>query len=232
MKLFKNTAMVCAVAGLGACSTTAPVAPAPSFTPVITGTAQVDAGGAYSVTQNGSTEVLGRPNGTLTGTSFDAFVASVSGMYGVGYHTTEVTAVAGMHSSVPRATYAGISGTLSTTVPTPPSGTTVSGTFVGRYNASYYRAGTTNRTWWSHGAFTTHVNFSTGALTGSGTGSSGGNLTVSGTLEGAQCNGTANFTALDFPGATNVPMTGGFYGTNDVVGIFQSTQVAGAFYGQ
>ncbi len=223
MNFFKNTTMIITAVGLGACSTTTPVA-SPAFTPSISSTAQVDASRIYSVTQNGATKVLGTPDGSLLGTQFDDWSTT---SLGVAYSTADVTAIGGMEVNAPRATYAGISGNLSTTVPT-----TASGTYNGQFNASYYRGGTSNQTWWSGGSFTANVDFTNGALTGSGTGNSGGNLTVAGTLEGAQFNGTANFTATDFPGATNVPMTGGFYGANDVVGIFQNGQVAGVFYAQ
>jgi hypothetical protein len=222
----RNVAMAVSMATLAACSSTTST-PTP-FTPAISGTAQVDASGNISVTQNGATRTPGTTGISIGGTPFYAFVSS---SFGVAYHTADVTAVAGRDSATPNATYAGISGTLSTTVPT-----TGFGTYTGDFNMSYHRGGTTNSNWWAHGAFTTYVDFNAGTLAGSGTGatgtgSAGSNLTVSGTLQGAQFNGSAYFTAPDFAGATGVPMTGGIYGTNTVAGIIQNANVAGVFYG-
>lgn len=234
MTMIRNTAFVLTSVVLGACSSTStPVA----FTPSIDQTASVDPSGSYSVTQvnvtaGGLTETvtksLGPANATLSGTAFLAFTAT---SFGVAYKTADVLAIAGMDQAAPRATYAGISGTPSTTVPT--SG---SGTYNGNFNMSYYRGGTTNSTWWAHGAFTTTVDFNAGTLSGSGVGAAGGSagasLSVTGNLNGVHFNGTADFTAPDFAGATNVPMTGGFYGANTVAGILQNGEVAGVFYGQ
>lgn len=220
MTIIRNCVLVVSTAVLGACST----AP-PAFAPAISGTAQVDASNSYSVTQNGITKTLGLVDVSIVGTSFLGFTTT---SLGVVYKTADVLAIAGKDIAGPSyTTYAGISGTPSTTVPT-----TASGTYTGRFNVSFYRGGTLNQTYWSGGPFTTNVDFDTGTLTGSGTGGVNGNLTVTGTLSGAYFNGTADFTALEFAGATNVPMTGGFYGANDVVGILQDGQVAGVFYGQ
>ena len=203
---------------LGACSS-APTA----FIPAISGSSQKTAAG-YSITQNGTTTAF-TTEGSLAHGNLLYWTSGSS--TGFGYSTADVTAAVDISNTAPYGTSAGIIGNLSTTVPT-----TGSGSYLGDFGVVYYRGGTINAAYWSIGAFTTNVDFNAGTLAGSGTESAGGTLTVSGALQGAQFNGTADFTALDFAGATNVPMTGGFYGANTVEGILQNGAIAGLFTGQ
>jgi hypothetical protein len=214
------------MATLAACSsTTATVGTPPTFTPSISGTAQKDARGLYSVTQNGVTRTLGSGH-AIASRQIQYINAPASFSYV--YDSAAVTAVGGMDRTAPNTNYAGISGTRSATVPT--SGT---GTYHGDFGVTYYNS-VTNKPNGTYGAFTTNVDFSAGTLSGSGTGVNSSQLTVSGTLQGAQFNGTANFSVTTFTGnGTNVPMTGGFYGAgNTVAGIVQNADIAGVFWGQ
>jgi hypothetical protein len=225
---FRYITMGLSMATLAACSSTTPtVGTPPVFTPAISGTAQKDASGNYSVTQNGTTRALGPFFGSTTG----AFIYTSSPSFrNTIYDTADTLAIVGLDKTAPHATFASIGGTLSTTVPT-----TGTGTYSGYFTMNYFKGGTTNSLYDAAGAFTTNVDFNAGTLTGTGTGgitSAGASLTVSGNLQGAEFNGTANFTAPDLVGtSTNVPVTGGFYGANTVVGIVQNADIAGVFYG-
>jgi hypothetical protein len=227
--------MAVLMAALGACSSTTPaptVGTPPSFTPAISGTAQKDASGNYFVTQNGVVRALGKDYGVPYFSGSALTSATNSAYFDVLYATADVFVVAGQTQAVQWNVFAGINGTLSTTVPTTGSATA----YTGEFGVIYTNGSTTPL---AHGAFTTTVNFNAGTLTGTGTdttgtlGSLGAQLTVNGNLQGAQFNGTATFTATGLVGSgTNVPVTGGFYGAgNTVAGIVQNADITGVFYG-
>jgi hypothetical protein len=142
------------------------------------------------------------------------------------YENADVIAIAIMDVATSE-TIVGLSGTSSTNVPV--SGSAV---FTGDFSSVYYRGGATNNAWNVTGAFTTSVNFSSGSVSGSGTGSYNSSLDVNGTVDGTSFNGTATFSATEYTGTATVPMTGGFYGTQTVAGIYQGSDTAGVFWGQ
>ena len=218
MHLFKNLSLICLAGVLGACST------ATTFTPAVSGSAGATGGGTYAVTQNGVTRALPAPGGTASGTSIQFW--GPSDQKGHMYENADVVAIAIM-DVVTDETFAGISGTPSTNVPV--SG---SGVFTGDFSSVYYRGGTTNNAWNATGAFTTSVSFSSGSVTGSGTGTFNSSLDVNGTIDGTNFNGTATFAATEYTGAATVPMTGGFYGVSTVAGIYQGADTTGVFWGQ
>jgi hypothetical protein len=186
------------------------------------------ANGSYSLTQNGVTRAIGVKNGNFVGFSLGR--TSNAAYSAVSYETADVFAVAGMDVATPHATFAGITGTPSTTVPS-----TGNATYTGEFGMEYRDASTEQL---ALGRFTTTVNFNAGTLTGTGTDNTltitdGAQLTVNGTLHGAEFNGTATFTGYGLTGTgTNVPVTGGFYGANTVAGIVQNSDIAGVFWGQ
>jgi len=199
----------------------------PTFTPVIDGTVQNTGGGTYLVTQNGSTRALGAPDGTNAGIGLDFWNGLTGPEKGYKLETADVLAIAGMDTGT-HATFADISGTPSTTLPT--GGTA---TYAGYYSATYFRQGGVNAAWNSYGTLVTTVDFDAATLTGVGTDTSGysSNLAIAGNLTGTQFNGTAQFSAVDSGGTSTVPLTGGFYGSNTMAGIFQGATVAGVIYG-
>ncbi len=207
-----------AAGALAACSSTSTPT---TIVPAVEGSAQ-NAGGSYSVTQ--PIEITGTP--AVTGDGFLAWGGGVGNSHkGYAYESADVVAIAAMDVSTD-VTVAGISGTAATNVPT--SGT---GVYAGGFSGTYLRGGGTNAPWNVRGAFTTNVDFATGAVTGSGTGSGSSTLSVTGTASGAQFNGTATFTALEYGGSITAPLTGGLYGTNTLAGIYQGPEVTGIIWG-
>ena len=205
----------------GCMNTTAPT-PAPTpFTPAVNGTAQYS-GGTYSVTQGGITRTFAAP--AATGNGFLVW-NGLGNEHGYLFENADVLAIAAMDTATEE-TIAGISGTAAASLPT--SG---SATYAGGFSATYYRSGATNDSWNARGAFSTDVDFATGAVTGSGTGSANSSLSITGEISGTSFNGTAQFSADEYTGAATVPLTGGFFGTNTLAGVYQGSRVTGIIYG-
>lgn len=219
MNTFRNISIVAVLGALAACSSaTTP------FTPALDGTAQ-NLGGNYSVTQNGTTVSIAS---TLSGSTFygmRAWISSSNPHKGFVYDTSDVLAIA-VIDATSGATGAGINGVAAASVPT--SGVA---SYVGGYSGTYWND-LHNLAWNAGGAITTNVDFASGAVTGSGSGTESSSLSVTGTVSGTQFNGTATFAAAGYNGAAQAPMTGGFYGTNTMAGIYRNTDVAGIIWGQ
>ena len=222
MKLFKNTAMICAAGVLSGCAASAPQ----PFTPAIAGSA-ANTAGSYSITQNSVTRALGTPDGTASGGSNLQYWNGNDGRANKGYvfENTDVI-VAGTMDKTTHIATAGMSGTPYSSVL--PSATA---SYTGEYSATFYR-NSLNSVRISLGSFNTQINFGSGVVSGSGTGSANGSLAIQGTVSGVKFNGTAQFTGDGYAGAASVPMTGGVYGAGTVAGIYQGDDVVGVFYGQ
>ncbi len=219
MIVLKKIALTCAVGTLAACSS----ASDPAFVPAVSGSA-ANTAGAYSVTQNGVTRIQSGVGGTI-GTDLRFWGGALGTNKAFAYENATVLAIAGMEAGS-NITYAGLTGTAASSVP-------ISGTaaYAGEFTATYYRGGGTNEPWNVYGDLTTNVDFGSGLLAGSGTGTANSSLSVSGTISGVNFNGVAMFDADDTSGPAVVPLTGGFYGTGTLAGIYQGTSVSGLFYG-
>ncbi len=179
----------------------------------------------YYVSEGSNNTVLGPPSGYLSGEKLSYWTSGRSTTAGYMYSNGSVRTIAGM--KVSGATFAGISGTPAIGLPT--SGTATSN---GAFSGTYFRYGSYYRGVNSQGYLTTNVDFSNGTLQGSGTGTFGSRLQTNGTIIGGKFNGTASFSALESGGQTVAPMTGGFFGSNTMAGIYKGGTVAGVFFGQ
>ncbi len=221
MIVLKKVTLICAVGTLAACSSASD--PAPAFTPAISGSAANPAG-VYSVTQNGVTRMQTGGGGSV-GSALRFWGGGGGTNKAYAYESADVLVISGMEAGS-NATYAGLTGTAASSVPT--SGVAA---YVGEFTGTYYRGGAINGPWNVNGNLTTNVDFGSGLLAGNGTGDASSTLSVSGTISGTNFNGVALFDAIDTSGPAVVPMTGGFYGTNTLAGIYQGTSVSGLFYG-
>jgi hypothetical protein len=217
MSLLSKALLGCAAGALAACSST-------TATPILTpGSAAAAAGGNYTLTQDGVTRTLPAPSGTA-GLGLNYWnLASVKGYK---YENADVVAIAVMDRTT-NDTFTGISGTAAASVPT--SGSAL---YTGDFSATYYRGGTINLPWSASGGFSTLVNFGSGAVTGSGSGSYSTNLSLDGTVSGTSITGTATFSGVDYTGEATVPMAGGFYGAGTIAGVYQGNRLTGVFWGQ
>lgn len=222
MKVLKHLTMLCAAGALGACSTVTPTIP---FVPLVSGIATANADGTYTIVENGTTRELpaSRTSPATDAVSLE-FWFNVNEQ-GYTYTSADVTAVAVMDEST-NITHAGISGTAAASVPT--SGFA---TYTGAYSATYFRGGLINGPQNARGILTTDVDFGAGTLAGVSAPSIYSSLTVSGTISGTNFNGTANFSGTEYTGPATADLSGGFYGTNTLAGIYQSATVTGLIWG-
>lgn len=120
------------------------------------------------------------------------------------YASASVTAVGGIHNNT---VFSGITGTLGT-IPT-----TGSATYTGRYAVNTQSSS-------NSAPITMSVDYAGGTVS-----STGSALTVNGTISGSTVSGT-----VGFAGKT-APLTGGFYGTNELAGAFSGNDIGGVVYG-
>ncbi len=153
-----------------------------------------------------------------------AWISSAGPHKGYVYDSSDVLAISVMDTAT-HETIAGINGNAAASVPT--SGVA---SYAGGYSGTFVRAGIGDARN-ANGSFTTNVNFGSHAIIGSGTGTEGSSLSITGTVSGVQFNGTATYASTDYSGVATAPLTGGFYGTNTIAGIYQNTDVAGIIWG-
>ncbi len=202
MYLVKSSFALSVAALVGACST-----------PAIT-----SSGGDYTITQNGSSVTTAGGVSNLTGglqswnnPDVRAYVQDEA----------DFTAVAAVDRTDSNKQFSVITGTAAASVPT--SGVA---TYTGRYGVIRTTAAHGGTPWGWVGTQTSSVNFGTGAIVGSG-GADG--FAYNATISGTSISGTASFTG---DGAVTAPITGGFYGTNTLAGVFtDGSTVSGLFYG-
>jgi len=217
MNTLQKTPLLLVAGALAACSS-APT----SFTPAVEGTAQ-NLGGTYSVTQNGTTTpITTAPSATIFN-GMIAWTSAAAPHKGYAYDSSDVLAISVMDTTT-HETFAGINGIAAASVPT--SG---AASYAGGYSGTFLRAGIGARN--ADGSFTTNVDFGSGAIIGSGTGTQGSSLSITGTVSGVQFNGTATYASTNFGGVASAPLTGGFYGTNTMAGVYQNTDVSGIIWG-
>jgi len=216
VNILKITPVFFAAGALAACSAT-------SYVPGVAG----NAGGTYSVTQNGTTTTLPAPGATLSN-GMQVWDGTAGSYKGYAYDSADVVAIALMDTAS-HATSTGISGTASTSVPL-----TSTATYTGGFSADYYSTNKVNYVRNVDGTFTSNVDFGAGTFSGNGVSIGVYNnptLSVSGTITGAEINGTATFAGSGYTGSATAPLTGGFYGTNTLAGVFQNATVAGLIWG-
>lgn len=216
MNILKITPFFMAAATLAACSST-------SYAPGVAG----NAGGSYSVTQSGTTTTLPAPGATLSN-GLLVWDGTAGSHKGYAYDSADVVAIALMDTAS-HATTTGISGTASTSVPL-----TGTATYTGGFSADYYSTNKVNYVRNVSGTFITNVDFGAGTLSGNGVSIGVYNnptLSVSGTISGADISGTATFAGSGYTGSATAPLTGGFYGTNTLAGVYQNATVAGLIWG-
>lgn len=220
MIILRNIALLCASSTLVACATTTVPVPDP-FDPAVSGTAG-EAAGVYSVTQDGTTTTLpGASNGSVNGMLYWDTALDIEGW---AYDDGDALAISGRNKSTGD-NFAGISGTLAASI-----ATTGMATYAGGFGFNYDNGTAENA--WGWGAFSTDVDFGSGEVSGTGTGANVSSLTISGDIEGMQFNGVAVVDATGLVGGSAIiPMTGGFYGTDTIAGIYQSDEIAGQFHG-
>ncbi len=221
MKALQKFSLFGAAAALAACSSTA----IPTLTP---GVSQ-NAGGTYSVVQDGATITLA--NGpSVTGNGFSVWGGAGGDSHkAYVFENADVLAIGGM-DVVTFETIAGISGTPSAGVPV-----IGAASYVGGYSGTYYKdGGVAGEAWNVRGSFTTDVDFAARTFSGTGTGASNSSLTVNGTVSGVSISGTAVFAADDYSGAASAPLSGGFYGAGaaTLASVYQGDAVAGVIWGQ
>ena len=191
------------------------------------GSAQNAAGsytaGDYSVTQNGTTIALGAT--TTASRGFGQWYGfSPETHEGYVYENADVIAVAVMDEAT-NATVAGMTGTPVASVPT--SGTA---SYTGNYGVTFVNS-TTLTPKNMYGTLISTVDFATGDVTGVGTGVRRSQLTYSASIAGTTFSGTAQFSAERYAGTDPIPLIGGFYSTNELVGVLPDDGIAGVFYG-
>jgi len=209
MKLFRFAAILMAGAALSACSSaqsggTGGPAVVPTRTNIGGQTSHV--GTTYAATQVG-----GAP-GTLSGITVAKSTINGQPMWLntgaqtsiAGYESANVLAIGGFNNN---ALIKGVSGVLTTT---PLTGTA---TYTGRYSQ-------TTPTSVNSGALSIDVNFAANTFADTTAG-----VSVSGTISGTQFTGTYT------RGGLSAPLAGGFFGTNEMVGAFGNSTVAGVIYG-
>ena len=220
MNILQKTPLLLAAGALAACGAS----------PYVPGTAQ-NSGGAYSVTQSGATIALPAPGGVLVN-GMSVWDGTTGTHKGYVYENADVVAIAVMDSAT-QATTAGISGTAAASVPT-----TGSATYTGGFSGEYYRQQTGKPSYVRNltGPLTTNVNFAAGTLSGQGVAAGTFNtptLSISGTISGTEISGTATIAgASEFTGSGTAPLSGGFYGTNTLAGVYQSSNFTGVIWGQ
>ena len=218
MNILHKTPLLLAAGALAACSSAST-----SFTPAVDGTAQ-NLGGIYSITQNGTTTRIPAAQNPTIFNGMTAWTSSGGPHKGYVYDSSDVLAISVMDMAT-NETIAGISGIAATSVPT--SG---AASYTGGFSSTYVRADV-GGVWNADGSFTTNVDFGSGAIIGSGTGATGSSLSVTGTVSGVQFNGTATYASTGYTGVATAPLTGGFYGTNTMAGVYQNADVAGIIWG-
>lgn len=223
MNLLRIMTFTFAAGALAACSSTA--VPTTPFVPLVSGSATANADGTYTITQSGTTITLSVPSTTPAASALGLRYWNDPSAAGYVYDGADVTAVAIMNPTS-FATLAGLSGTAASSVPT--SG---SAAYTGAFSATYFRGGVVNLPWLVRGAMTTNVDFGSGTLSGTATGNDSSSLTVYGVISGTQFNGLAAFSGLESTGSPAADLSGGFYGSNTLAGIFQNADVAGIIWG-
>ena len=153
-----------------------------------------------------------------------AWTSSVGSHKGYVYESSDVLAISVMDTAT-HETFAGISGIAAASVPT--SGVA---SYAGGYSGTFVRTGVGDARN-ANGSFTTSVDFGNGTVIGSGTGTDFSSLSITGTVSGTQFNGTATYASTDYSGVATAPLTGGFYGTNTMAGVYQNTDVSGVIWG-
>jgi len=223
MSVFQSISIICAAGVLGACSTASP-----PFVPAVSGTAAANADGTYQIVEDGTTTSLAVPASSAATSALGLAFWNNIAYSGYVFSNADVTAIA-MRDHPGNSTHAGLTGTAASSVPT--SG---SATYTGAFSAAYQVGNLTNSVaanGLARGAMSTDVDFGAGTLSGSGTGSNGTTLSVTGTISGTNFNGTATFSGTDYTGPAQADLSGGFYGTNTLAGIYKNPKVAGVIWG-
>ena len=204
MNTLSRMATMAACAGLAACSSaTTPTTPA-APTPVNIGGQAAHVGTTYSATQAGVVTDITATKILQNGQPF--WINSTAGTRIAGYDSANVLAIGGFNNGT-TSLIKGLTGLLSS----PPQ--TGTATYTGRYAVA---KGTTI----ASAPLTMDVNFNTGTFQDTSYG-----VSVSGTITGQQFTGTFSHSGA------SVPLEGGFFGTNEMAGVFGNSTIAGVIYG-
>ncbi len=224
MNILQKSPLFFVVAVVAACSSSV----SPPYAP---GTAQ-NSGGAYSVTQNGTTTPLVAPGAGIADGM--RYWNGTAGAYnGFVYENADVIAIAVMNS-ITLETIAGISGTAAASLPT--TGTAI--LYSGGFSVNHYFEPGVSVSFVRNlsGPLTTNVDFEAGTFSGQGTAIGkldSPTLSISGAISGTTLSGTATFAGADgFSGSGTAPLSGGFYGTNILAGVYQNTDITGVIWGE